>query len=198
LLLVFQKKFLLVTILLFSFYCVIFFILQPMGLKVPLDSISYLSNFSIGGLFAILFFYFKHYVKLLPFSTMLLFVFGISWVFLYDKNYYLVQLIISLFFASMLIFSVAFCELSFIKRNFLYKFFDNLGIYTYGLYVYSGFVITFCNFFVARYGISFNRFIFFLFELGIVIIIALMSYRLYEIKFLNYSNRFRWKRTMTH
>jgi peptidoglycan/LPS O-acetylase OafA/YrhL len=195
LLLIFQKNFLLVTALLFFIYCATFFVLQPMGLKAPSDSITYLSNFSTGGLFAILFFYFKQYVKLLPFSVILLIISGVGWFFLGDKNYYMVQLIISLFFASILIFSIAVCDFSFVKRNFIYKFFDNLGIYTYGLYVYSGFVITLINFTVTHYDISLNRFIIFLLELGTIIMIAITSYKFYEVKFLKYSNRFKWKST---
>ncbi len=193
LLLFFRKNFIAVTTLLFAIYCCIFFILGPMVFKAPLNSLTYLSYFSIGGLFAILFFYFKQHVKLLPFSALLLIGFGLVWFFLNDKNYYLTELIISLFFASLLVFSIALCELPFIKRNIIYKFFDNLGIYTYGLYIYSGFVITFINYFDERYGIPINRFFIFFFELGLVTITAWISYRFYEVRFLKYGYRFKWR-----
>lgn len=198
LLLVFRKIFIVVTALLFAVYCSLFFILAPLGIEISIDSFTYLSNFSIGGLFAILYFYFKQHVKLLVLSTGLLIIFGSGWFFLSDRNYYLVQLIISLFFASLLAFSIALCELSFIRRNSIYRFFDNLGIYTYGLYVYSGFVITFVNFMEAQYKIPLNRFFIFLLELGIATIIAMMSYKFFEIKFLNYGNKFRWRSKGSH
>lgn len=193
LLLFFRKKFIVVTTLFFTTYCCVFFIFGPMGFKIPLNSLIYLSDFSIGGLFAILFFYSRRHVKLLSLSVSLLITFGLGWFFFADKNYYLTELIIALFFASLLVFSITLCELPFIKQNFIYKFFDSLGIYTYGLYVYSGFVITFVNYFNEWYGIPVNRFLIFLLELGIVIITAWISYRFYEIRFLKFSNKFKWK-----
>jgi len=110
-----------------------------------------------------------------------------------NANTYVAHLFLTVFFASFLLFSISFCEKPFIKKNRVYRVFDYLGIYTYGLYVYSGFFITFVNQLVQLYNVKLNPILLFMFEFLLLFAIAFASYNLYEVKFLNYSKKFRWR-----
>src|SRR6266496_4002110 len=161
LLLIFQRRFTLVAGFLFTFYCLVFFILYPAGIKIPVSTILYLSDFSMGSLFAILFFRFRTYAKCISLSATLFLFFVFLYFFIPFNNYYLVNLIRSAMFGSFLIFCITLCDRVFIKNSLAYKLFDHLGIYTYGLYVYSGFVITFVGYILMRYSLFINPFIVF-------------------------------------
>ncbi|SRR6266487_914634 len=193
LLLIFQKKFGWVAVILLAAYCLIFFVLYPAGIKIPDNTILYLANFSLGSFFAILFFNFRKYAESVSLSMTIFFVFGLGYFFIPAGNHYLDQLFRSAFFASLLIFCIAICEIRFIKNSIMYKMLDDLGTYTYGLYVYSGFAITFVGYVFIRNSLLANPFIIFLLDLTIVMVAAITSYKLYEIRFLKYSQRFKWK-----
>ncbi|WP_432264577.1 acyltransferase family protein [Autumnicola lenta] len=64
---------------------------------------------------------------------------------------------------------------------------EYLGKYTYGLYVYSGFVIVFCNIFL---GIE-NKILKVLIELILLFIISFFSYHLFEKQFLKLKKIYR-------
>ena len=192
-LLLLRRNFITVTSLFFFTYILSFFVLRSFGVTVPARPLIYLSDFSIGGAAAILFFYFRKYAASFTLLIPLLIFSGIGWWFLRSRNTYTAHLCLALFFSCFLVFAISVCEKKAVKKTYLYRVLDNLGVYTYGLYVYSGFVISFAGFFVQRYAIRPHPLVLFLSEFLLVFTIAFASYHLYEVKFLNYSKKFRWR-----
>jgi len=76
------------------------------------------------------------------------------------------------------------------NRKLLPAFTEILGRYTYGLYVYSGFVLTFAGIFLSGR----NNYLVFLFEFVILLVISVISYHLFEKRFLELKDVVYYKR----
>ena len=73
-----------------------------------------------------------------------------------------------------------------LKNNPILTFFEFLGNYSYGLYIFSGFVLTFGNILFPEL----NEILKFSIELILLFIIAYISFHLFEKKFLNLKKYF--------
>jgi peptidoglycan/LPS O-acetylase OafA/YrhL len=188
-----QKNFITVTSLFFLTYVFVFFGSPLLNITVPDKPLIYLSDFAIGGAAAILFFYLRKYTVKFIILIPLLVLAELGWWFLRNADIYIAHLFLAIFFAYLLLFAIAICEKPFIRKSYLYRLLDNLGIYTYGLYVYSGFVISLAGFFVQHFNLQPGPFLLFLVECLQLFVIAFASYHLFEKKFLAYSKKFRWR-----
>jgi peptidoglycan/LPS O-acetylase OafA/YrhL len=80
-------------------------------------------------------------------------------------------------------------------RKFLPAVTEILGRYTYGLYVYSGFVLTFAGMFISG-----NTYQLLVLEFCMLLVIALISYHVFEKRFLELKDVLyyrRWNRRTT-
>lgn len=149
------------------------------------------ANFAVGMLGGYMFFLkkknFKWWVVIFTLSTFAVF-------FIPPTNPFF-NIALSLSFVSLIF--IAWRLSSFTKSNGLFKVTEYLGKYTYGLYVYSGFVIIFfnlANFFESKILTIFS-------ELTLTFFIAYCSYHFFEKRFLRlkkkFGNSFRSKYTET-
>ena len=99
---------------------------------------------------------------------------------------------LSAFFASLILLIVQLFKYGSIN-NKIFNLTEYFGKYTYGLYVYSGFVIAFV---VTALSIH-STLIRVLIELAILIPIALISYHLFEVKFLRLKTTFQFGKRKT-
>ena len=90
-------------------------------------------------------------------------------------------------FAASVILLIAQTQTTLEKGKRLLKITEQLGKYTYGLYIYSGFVISIGIQLLAWK----NRVLLFITELSCTIIIAAISYHFFESKFLRLKEKFR-------
>ncbi|MDT0643307.1 acyltransferase [Zunongwangia sp. F363] len=97
----------------------------------------------------------------------------------------LFNLLLSLFFV-LLIFSITYFGKK-LARTHIFRLSEYLGKYTYGLYVYSGFVIVFFNKFLSLHSRALSMLLEFIF----LLIVAFLSYHLYEKHFLKLKKYFR-------
>lgn len=89
-------------------------------------------------------------------------------------------------FAALILMTIRLSEKRILTRFFVFSALEKLGSYSYGMYVYSGFVITFGTFFIQTGNLFFNAFI----ELFITIIISIVSYHFFESYFLRLKHKF--------
>ncbi|WP_157754523.1 acyltransferase family protein [Salinivirga cyanobacteriivorans] len=80
-----------------------------------------------------------------------------------------------------------------VEHNPIFKISENLGKYTYGLYIFSGITITIGQKFLSEW----NQIIVVLAELALTFILAYLSYHLYEKQFLKLKQYFRKQRNLT-
>jgi peptidoglycan/LPS O-acetylase OafA/YrhL len=76
----------------------------------------------------------------------------------------------------------------FFVNSYFYKLTNLLGIYTYGLYMYSGFAIVFCSLFSNYINPILLIPITFVFNVGV----AIFSYHFFESKFLKLKSKFKY------
>ena len=116
------------------------------------------------------------------FFLMLLFSFFIQQI----EWLYLIGVAIS--YAFLILAIILFVQFySFIQENWVFKLVEMLGQFTLGMYVFSGFVITFGNIIFPKL----DRFLLFLIELLVIFGLSFMSYFLFEKKFLTLKKFFR-------
>jgi peptidoglycan/LPS O-acetylase OafA/YrhL len=144
----------------------------------------YFKNFSAGSLLALLWFKNK-----LPKTKIVYLLTVISIVVLFISEYNLVWFRIglaTLFFCIILIVHHLTTLASF-KNNFLFKSLEYLGKYTYGLYMYSGFVL------MVFFTIMKESNPYFIILLSFIanVVIAILSYHFYEKYFLRLKSKFR-------
>jgi peptidoglycan/LPS O-acetylase OafA/YrhL len=176
----FRKHFWVFVSLLFSAYLSYMIIAQQLDLSTYTNTLTHFSNFAIGMSAAYLF-----YHKITPTKILVsLLILSFCALLILDLHDIAFHPIISICFASA---TLLFIKASnSIKRFKAFKITEHLGGYTYGLYIYSGFVLTFGN----KFTITNNAFYNFSIQFTILLIVAFMSYHFYEKHFLKLKKRF--------
>ena len=169
----------LISLLILS-YIIFIIIATNNNLSTYLNTFSYFPNFAFGMLGGYLFYKKKDFLFLFE---LIFFASLIGTILL--KEYRVLNIFIPLLFACTILITVKYA--SFIKSNILFKITEKLGKYTYGLYVYSGLVIIF----VSKMDFIKNEFVKGLFEFFLLLLIAFLSYHIYEKQFLKFKKHFR-------
>ncbi len=176
----FKKHLWIFLTLLFTSYLVFMIIADNYEISTYSNTITHFSNFGIGMLAG--YFYYKKSINI-KLVTALFFA---SSVLLFFEIYDIIfHLILSCWFATLMLLVIKIAPS--IKNNIAFKVTEYLGNYTYGLYVYSGFVLTFgINFIPIK-----NNLLVVIIEFIILLIIAFTSYHLFEKQFLKLKKHFR-------
>jgi len=174
-----KRLWIFIALLLLSYLGFMFYATQN-GISTYSHTITHFSNFAMGVLGA----YLLKLQKLKTKHAFLMTILSFSALFFF-KNEITFHLVLSIFFSSLIL---SFIPIShYLKDYKLFKVTEYLGQYTYGLYIYSGFIITF--------GIKFisidNIYLSMLVKLALLIPVAIASYHLFEKKFLRLKSGFR-------
>lgn len=143
------------------------------------NTLNYLVDFAAGILGAFL--YFKKKINFSPLLALLISLLG---VFIFKENF-LYKVFIATAFVSIIFLTIQ--HAASMKHAYIFKATEKLGEYSYGLYVYSGFVITV----MLKQNFIKNDFLIVGFEFLLTLGIAVLSYHLYEKHFLKLKNYFR-------
>ncbi len=178
----FWKRFWWVTAFLLLVYFAYFFIDQHYGWEHYKSLFFHFPNFAFGMAGGYLFFRSKF-----SRNKQVLF-FGISsiLILLTPVKSSLFNICLSIWFVSLIYLTALISEL--ISENKIFKLSEYLGKYTYGLYIYSGFVIVAFNKFIPVE----NQFLKICMELLMTFFIAFISYHLFEKQFLKLKRKFRF------
>jgi len=184
------KRLTAVAVFFLASYCILFYLLPVFDIEAPVNPFMFLANFSIGSLCAIYFFQHK---KPLHIGILLVCAAASFMAWYYFTHYTCInaKLPLSIHLAFVMLITIKICSIPQVSRTKVYRFFDNLGKYTYGLYVYGGFVITIVPMVLSHTGFASSFYLVFLLEFLLTLGIAMASYHLYEKRFLVYSNKFR-------
>jgi len=176
----FRKHFWVFVGLLLSVYIGYMIIAQQLELSTYTNTLTHFANFATGMGSAYLFHHKMVLNKILAFLFLLCFC---ILVFL-DVSDIIFHPTISICFASA---TLLFIKISDNIKHFkAFKLTEYLGKYTYGLYIYSGFVLTFGTKFIPIE----NPFLTFSIQLILLLTLAILSYHLYEKFFLKLKKRF--------
>ena len=170
----------LLTLLLMLCYFIFMFISYKYDIPTYSNTLTYLPCFS-AGIFGGYLFYKKTNFNFLP-EFLFAFSLGCAFLLKYDIVF---DISISILFLSVILIANKYSN--YLKNLLVFKATEKLGTYTYGLYVYSGFVITL----VSNHLLIENVILKFVTELTLVIIIAILSYHLFEKHFLKLKKYFR-------
>lgn len=166
----------------FLLTCYVIFMLYASQYSISTYShtLSHFVNFAFGIIGAYIYYkqftFIKHALKLLIISVLAL---GLI------TNTLLFHLLISIAFISLILEFIQFAK--HLENNRIFKITEHLGQYTYGLYLYSGFIITL----VLMLFPNENLYLRMILELILLIPVAMISYHLYEKKFLKLKSGFR-------
>jgi len=188
-LLILRKNFIFATIFFFFAYIIVFFILPGWNIHLPDNPLIYLVNFATGSILAIYYSYKRSEINSPFLLLLLLIISGVLWF--QQFNIFVTKIFLCSAIASFILLLNIFYKKANVKNNFLYKLFEELGKYTYGLYVYSGLIITAFLFTIKRFHLAAPLYLVFFSQLLILLIVAKVSYKWYEEKFLRLSNKFR-------
>jgi peptidoglycan/LPS O-acetylase OafA/YrhL len=188
-LLLFRKSFAAVTIFFLFAYFTTFFILPKWNVHLPENPLLYLMNFATGSILAIYFSY-KRMTASPAMALLLFFVLALMW-WVWQADVFIAKIFLCGAVGMLILTVHAFCKRANVKRNFFYQIFEELGKYTYGLYVYSGLVITAFAFCMKSFQLSIPLYLVFLLQLALLLLIAKLSYKYYEERFLRLSARYR-------
>jgi peptidoglycan/LPS O-acetylase OafA/YrhL len=176
----FRRYFLLVTFGLIGLYSLYMFTAEDLGLMNMKSLPAHFANFAFG--MGAGYLYYKNRYSL-KWSLMAFIISVLLLYFIRDAFFF--NLILSLFFTSLIFTTIIFAR--FFKELSVFEVTEYLGKYTYGLYIYSGFIIVIAN---NLLGYKQTKYTIFL-ELICVIILAFISYHAYEKHFLKLKKRFR-------
>ncbi|RFC55675.1 acyltransferase family protein [Brumimicrobium aurantiacum] len=176
----FKKYIWIFILLLFGCYFIFMNYALNNNISIYSHTLAHFSSFASGMVGAYLYFKEINHIK---FGVIVL-TLSFGALFFID-NPILFHFILSIMYISLIL---VFIHLSkHIEGNSIFKLTEKLGVYTYGLYLYSGFVITFCLILFPTYNIYLRMII----ELSILIPISILSYHLYEKQFLKLKSNFR-------
>ncbi len=151
------------------------------------NTLNYFIDFAVGMGLAKLFFYLSK-IKLRLILFALLFLALICYGF-HQIDYLMcfLKLPLALFFSGIILFAVKIFSFPLVNKNKVFLLTEYLGKYTFGLYVYSGFVISFGSRFIWID----SYFLRFLTQVLLLFFISLLSYHFIEKPFLQLKRRFR-------
>jgi peptidoglycan/LPS O-acetylase OafA/YrhL len=141
--------------------------------------ITHFPNFSAGMITAFIFFRKNYKIQ----YVIGLFLFLIIGIFLVRNDIFLIMLN-SILFSTILLIIIYLSK--YIEKSYLFKLTEHLGNYSYGLYVYSGVVITFFSLVIPKN----NIFITLFGEFFILLMISIVSFRFFEYPFLKLKKHF--------
>ncbi len=183
----FKDRFYLPVIFLFAAFIAGLYLIERFDWSYYSNPIAYLPNFAAGMLSAGLFFERRSFVtnnRLL--LTMLICIPLCVLCYKIQGLFIFFNLPFSFLAAAMILLIINYFQDE-SKRNFLTAITEHLGKYTYGLYLYSGYVIAFVvNLLMLKPSLPT-----FMLQLSILILISFTSYHLYEKHFLRLKLRFR-------
>lgn len=103
------------------------------------------------------------------------------------ENKLLFKLFLACWFASTILIITYLANLQLIYKNYIFKALEYIGKYTYGLYMYSGFVLLFGFKFLSHV----NPYLTILILFCMNVLLAVTSYHIFEIWFLKAKQKFR-------
>ena len=176
----FRKHFWVFVSILIGVYIGFMIIANQLEMNTYTHTLTHFSNFAIGMSAAYVFYHNvlsnKILVAVLLLSLVILFFVPLSDIFFHPT--------LSICFASA---TLLFIKLSnIIKRFKAFQLTEHLGKYTYGLYIYSGFILTFGTKFIPIENVFLN----FIIQFSLLLFTAFVSYHLYEKHFLKLKKRF--------
>lgn len=143
------------------------------------NTINHFPDFACGIIGGYIFYHKKEIQKI----TFLLFIFSLIGNFSL-KNDTLLHVNNAILFLSLIFIVIRYAES--LSNFLLFKLTEKLGKYTFGLYVYSGFVLSiFPKLFIVT-----NPYISFTFKLFVLLIISMLSYHLFEKHFIRLKKHF--------
>lgn len=176
----FRKHFWIFVSILFTTYLAYMISAHQLELSTYTNTLTHFSNFAIGMSSAYLFHNKTVSNKLLA----LLFILSLSLSVLVNLPDIVFHPTISICFASgTLLFIKISDHIKYIK---VFQLTEHLGKYTYGLYIYSGFILTFGMKFIPIK----NSLLIFSIQLILLLVTAFISYHIYEKHFLKLKKRF--------
>jgi peptidoglycan/LPS O-acetylase OafA/YrhL len=184
----FRKYFAVPVILFFAFYFIGFFFIKEHHLNGYMFTTSYFPLFATGMIAGKIFFENKTPRIIILFGSAI----GLLTV-IYLFNHYVVlenfiEIPIAFFIACIiLLITKFFNRYRLIEKNKLFGITEYWGKYTYGLYVYSGFVITF----VIKLLPEMNLWLKLAVESSVLFTVAWLSYTYFEVYFIKLKNQFK-------
>ena len=185
-----------ILLILMSLIFRIYFLSSPINLNF--NTISALGNFGVGSVIAISAFKKDKLLSLIQqlsknkialiYSFMIL-VFLLSPVLWKINSFIIIQRFVFSIFFAFIILEQSYCHHSFFKFSQI-KVFDFFGKISFGLYCYHGLIITIILKLDLNQSIFNNLIIYPILILISTILISYISYRYYELKFLNLKSRF--------
>lgn len=176
-----NRKVLLFVVILMLSYFIFMFYSAKYNISTYSNTITHFPNFSAGIIGGYLYFNkIKNNNQYLPLLLCIVSLVGIIII----QNEILTHLNISIFFLSLIFIFIQ--HSGYLSNFYLFKLTEKLGDYSYGLYVYSGFILTI----VPKLFIISNPYYDFMVKLILVILTAFISYHLYEKHFLKLKKYF--------
>ena len=171
-----------IPVILFALTSIAFLIYAEINdLSIHTHTLAHFIKFAAG--MALGYLFHKKYNLLKP-AYILFFTTGIG-LFLTWNNNIIFPILSSIFFASTIILTVHLAKNKTVSK--LLMPFECLGIYTYGIYLFSGFVLTAGGMFLS----DLSKLPAFFIELGCLLLISIISYHCYEKPFLKLKKYFR-------
>ena len=184
----FKRNFFLPILILCFVYLIYNVIASVFHWNTYFNTLNYFADFAVGMGIAKLFYYLsKIHLRLIVAALLLsaLICYGF-----YQINYllYFVKLPLAVFFSVIVLFTVKIFSFPFVSKNKIFLLTEYLGKYTFGLYVYSGFIISFGSKFIWIE----NLWLRFFLQLLLLFFISFFSYHFFEKPFLQLKSRFRF------
>ena len=178
----FKNHLWLFVLLLFVVYTIFMFVAEDYGFSTYSNTIAHFSNFMLGIMTGYAFF------KKINLPTKLLLpllLIVLTLLFTLSLNDFIFKLLVAFCFAALILLFIK--AAAYVENFSLFKLTEYLGEFSFGLYVYSGFAITFG----LKYIKVENLYVLILLEFIILFALSFLSYHLYEKQFLKLKKYFR-------
>ena len=186
----FTRNFSISIIALAMIYFVFVFLAWRFNWSTYFNSLNYLIDFAVGMCLAKWYTHFSGFNLKLIVGVIVLSALNVYFFYQIDALSNFVKLPLAILFSAIILLAVKLFSFRFFYENKFFITTEYLGKLTFGLYVYSGFVITFGYKFIPVDNLWFIVFIDFL----MLIAISITSYYLFEKPFLKLKNRFRFNK----